>query len=253
MRRALVALAAVLLSCASEREPVVVIAHRGAATLEVENSLAAFRMAKKQGADGVELDVSLTKDGVNVIMHDELLDRTTTCTGPVRDRTLAELEASCRLKNDEPIRTLEQTLREIGGEFPLIFVEIKVWDDRAVAQTDDAITQILRSGHVANVVSSSYDEAVNARLAERQKDGIVAGWDARTDRALTQAQKHGSKWALLPFEVLGPHTGDLAKAAGKQLCVYVVSSRADFNTAYDAGVRVLMTDSVPLLRAAIDE
>lgn len=252
MRALLVALGCLLASCNTTRDPVVIIGHRGAPLLEVENSVASFRAAKKQGADGIELDVALTRDGINVVMHDDLLDRTTTCTGAVRARTLAEL-ASCRLKNDEPIRTLEQVLAEIGGELSLIFVEIKVFDDRAVAQTDDAVAQVLRSGHAAKIVISSYDEAANARVAERQKDGVVAGWDAKTEEALSKAQKAGSKWALMPVAALGAHSGDIAKGAGKQLCVYVVSAGADFNRAYDVGVRVMMTDSVPLLRALVDE
>ena len=235
-------------SCSSELEKVVVVSHRG--TLDVENSLGAFKAAKAQGADGVEFDVALTKDGVNVVMHDETLERTTTCSGLVRDRSLAELRAACRLQNGEPLRTLDEMLREVGPMFSVVFVELKVFDDRAREQADDVVTQVVRSGFAARVVASSYDELANRRLAERQADGIVAGWDALTEESLTNAQKFGSTWALLPFGALGPHSGDLARAAGKSLCVYVVSSRADFATAYDRGVRVMMTDSVPLLKAA---
>lgn len=241
-------LAGCLAGCTDDLEKVTIIAHRGA--LDVENSLGAFKGAKGQGADGIEFDVALTKDGIDVVMHDETLERTTTCTGLVRDRTLAELKSACTLKNGEPIRTLEEMLVEIGPEFSLIFVELKVFDGRAREQADDTVAQVLRSGHAAKIVMSSYDETANQRLAERQSDGVIAGWDARTEDALTQAQKFGSKWALLPFGALGARSGDVARAAGKGLCVYVVSSRADFTAAYDKGVRVMMTDSVPLLKAA---
>lgn len=253
MRRLLFGLAVLLGSCASEPERTWVIGHRGAPLLAVENSLASFRAAKSQGADGVEFDVALTRDGINVVMHDDVLDRTTTCTGAVRARTLAELRTSCRLTNDEPIRTLEEMLAEMGGDFPLLFVELKVFDDRASAQADDAVAQVVRSGWAQKIVLSSYDEGANRRLAERQTDGVVAGWDARTDEALTFAQKFGSQWALLPLAALGPRTGDLARAAGKQVCTYVVTSRAEFDTAYQAGVRVMMTDAIPLLKAAAAE
>lgn len=247
MKPLLLALPFLLSACASELEPIVIISHRGAGSSE--NSVTGFQLAKEQGADGIEFDVALTKDGVNVVMHDDTLDRTTTCTGLVRDRTLADL-ASCKLTNGEPIRTLEQFLGEVGPAFSLIFVELKVFDARAKEQADDTVAQVLRSGFAAKIVMSSYDETANQRLAERQADGVVAGWDARTEESLTNAQKYGSKWALLPFGALGAHSGDVARAAGKQLCVYVVSSRADFTTAYDRGVRVMMTDSVPLLKAA---
>ena len=52
-------------------------AHRGASGYAPENTLEAFEMAVKQQADGVELDVQLTKDGELVVLHDETLDRTT--------------------------------------------------------------------------------------------------------------------------------------------------------------------------------
>ena len=68
-----------------------VFAHRGASAYAPENTLAAFRLAEEQGADGIELDVQLTKDGQVVVIHDENIDRTGTGTGAVRDYTLEEL------------------------------------------------------------------------------------------------------------------------------------------------------------------
>lgn len=244
-------LAAALVGCGAEpREPVMVIGHRGAPLVAIENSLESFRAAKAQGADGVELDVAFTADGVDVVMHDERLERTTTCTGAVRDRTLEDL-AACRLKNGEPVRTLEAVLAEIGPEFRLIFVELKVFDGRAAAQADDVVAQVLRSGHASKIVASSYDATANIRLAARQPDGIVAGWDATTNEALSRATEHGARWALMPLRSLGGHEGDLARGTGKELAVYIVASASDFEQAYGAGVRVMMTDSVPLLRAVV--
>ena len=68
-------------------------AHRGGARLWPENSLRAFREALALGVDLLELDVHLSADGEVVVIHDPTLDRTTTGTGPVVDRTAAELRA----------------------------------------------------------------------------------------------------------------------------------------------------------------
>ncbi len=68
-----------------------VIAHRGASADAPENTLAAFGLGISQGADGVELDVHLTKDGKLAVIHDHRLDRTTTGTGLVKDKTMGEL------------------------------------------------------------------------------------------------------------------------------------------------------------------
>ena len=66
-------------------------AHRGFSGKYPENTMLAFRKALEAGADGIELDVQLTKDGQVVIIHDEKVDRTTNGTGNVRDYTLEEL------------------------------------------------------------------------------------------------------------------------------------------------------------------
>lgn len=68
-----------------------VIAHRGASGYAPENTLAAFQLAVEQGADMVELDVHLSRDGEVVVIHDDRLERTTDGHGLVGSATLAEL------------------------------------------------------------------------------------------------------------------------------------------------------------------
>ena len=71
---------------------ILVLGHRGASGYAPENTMPAFQMALDQGADGIELDVQLTKDGEIVVIHDETIDRTSNGTGWVKDYTLAELK-----------------------------------------------------------------------------------------------------------------------------------------------------------------
>jgi glycerophosphoryl diester phosphodiesterase len=68
-----------------------VFAHRGGGALAPENTLAAFELGLRAGADGLELDVHLSADGVPVVFHDDTLERTTNAGGPVAARTAAEL------------------------------------------------------------------------------------------------------------------------------------------------------------------
>lgn len=68
------------------------IAHRGFSGRYPENTMLAFEKALEAGADGIELDVQLTKDGQMVILHDERLDRTTNGSGFVKDYIYEELE-----------------------------------------------------------------------------------------------------------------------------------------------------------------
>ncbi len=68
-----------------------VVAHRGASSSLPEHTLAAYELALREGADGVECDVRLTSDGHLVCVHDRRIDRTSTGTGLVSDMTLAQL------------------------------------------------------------------------------------------------------------------------------------------------------------------
>ena len=60
-------------------------AHRGASAYAPENTMAAFEKAVEMGADGIELDVQLTKDGELVVIHDETIDRVSDGSGWGRD------------------------------------------------------------------------------------------------------------------------------------------------------------------------
>lgn len=93
-----------------------IIAHRGFSGVYPENTMLAFRKAIEIGADGIELDVHLSKDGQVMIIHDEALKRTTGLDGVISDYTRAELEkiSAGKTKNDEfgftPIPSLEEYL-----------------------------------------------------------------------------------------------------------------------------------------------
>src|SRR5262245_31637301 len=69
-----------------------VFAHRGGCDLGPENTIAAFDIGMSTGADGLELDVHLSADGVVVVHHDKTLDRTTNGSGPIAARTAQDLE-----------------------------------------------------------------------------------------------------------------------------------------------------------------
>jgi glycerophosphoryl diester phosphodiesterase len=71
---------------------VIIYAHRGTRGCSPENTMSAFRQVLNTKADGIELDVQLTKDGQVVICHDHDIDRTSNGSGWIKDFTLAELK-----------------------------------------------------------------------------------------------------------------------------------------------------------------
>ena len=92
-----------------------IFAHRGFSGYYPENTMLAFqKVAEETVADGIELDIQLTKDGEIVIMHDEMLDRTTNGSGWLKDHTLEELKmlsVGVTVKGFFPRQTIP-TLRE---------------------------------------------------------------------------------------------------------------------------------------------
>ena len=109
-----------------------VFAHRGGSALAPENTIAAFDNGLALGADGLELDVHLSRDGVVVVHHDRLLDRTTTLQGPIAERTAEELRRA-----DVP------TLAEVLARYrdPRIIIELKVNSAELAVATIDVVRQ----------------------------------------------------------------------------------------------------------------
>lgn len=97
-------------------------AHRGAAHVAPENTVAAFRGAIDQGADECELDLRATRDNALVVIHDDTVDRTTDGTGSVSDFGLADLQR-LEVGDGHRIPTFTEVLAEVG-DFPLQ-VELK--------------------------------------------------------------------------------------------------------------------------------
>ncbi len=127
---------------------ILVLGHRGYSAKYPENTLLAFRKAIEAGADGIELDVWLTKDGEVVVIHDETVDRTSNGSGKVKEMTLEELKA-LDFGSGEKIPTLEEVF-EVVPEDAIVNVEIK--DADAVEKTAD----IIGGNNPGRVIVSSF-------------------------------------------------------------------------------------------------
>lgn len=130
------------------------IAHRGASAYELENTLAAFRAANEMAADGVELDIHVTADGVPVVHHDPDVGGV-----PIADVASARL-TDHRLANGEPIPTLAETL-DVLGPGPIVFVEAK----SLPADRDAALLAVLDAGPApARYHVHAFDHRIIRRL-----------------------------------------------------------------------------------------
>ena len=151
-----------------------IVAHRGASAFAPENTISSFRRAIEDGADGVEFDVRLAKDGVPVVIHDTNLMRTGHRGENIADLTSAELSEvdvgswfnrayKKRASKDfisDTVPTLEDVLKELRGFRGLIFIELKCSDTEVEALCRAVCGVITPSPLLPQIVVKSFKLAV---------------------------------------------------------------------------------------------
>ena len=137
-------------------------AHRGASGYAPENTIPAFKLACLQRADGIELDIHLTKDGHLVVAHDETIDRCSNGTGRIADKTLKELlkyDFSNHMSDyhNTRIPTLEEVLLQAKGSGMTVNIEIKtgVVDYKGIEEK--ALNMVHKLGMSKRVIFSSFN------------------------------------------------------------------------------------------------
>lgn len=151
-----------------------VFAHRGGCALGPENTIAAFDLGRNAGADGLELDVHLSADGIVVVCHDDTLDRTTGSNGAVAAQTaaaLARVDAGHRFtdtKGGFPFRGLGigvPTLRDVLDRYRDLQIIIEMKENTAAIGNAVAAT-VRAAGAVERVCAAGYgQQALDAARA----------------------------------------------------------------------------------------
>lgn len=167
-----------------------IIAHRGASGYAPENTMASFQMAQKLGSQGIELDVQLTKDGVPVVIHDELLDRTTNLCGQVSTYTWEELRQADagswmgEAWREEKVPALEEVLDAFSGMF--LNIELKNSVVSHPGLEEKVISLITRYCDLANVILSSFNPQSVQRIKQLAPE-ISTGFLYETEPEHTSA------------------------------------------------------------------
>ena len=127
------------------RDHIAIIGHRGARALYPENTMVSFEKAVEMGVDGIETDVHMTTDGQLVLHHDDLLDRTTTGSGPIEAysyKELMEFDAGVKFSPKyagEKIPRLEEFLDLVQNTDLLLNVEMKDYRPEALRKTIETL------------------------------------------------------------------------------------------------------------------
>lgn len=264
MRRA-VALAAIVLAVvvsATAGPPVQVAAHRGGALLWAENSLLAFRNALALGADLLELDVHLTRDGEVVVIHDPTLERTSTGTGPVGTARLADL-AGVRLRGregavtDEPVPTLAQVLDLLRPALAELLLEIKVDAARRpyAGIEEKTLALVAAKGLRERTVVMAFEpdtlRRVRALDAGIRTTMLVSRSRVERERAtastvVSWATDVGATSLGVDHRVVDAPLVAAAREAGLRLAAWTVNAESDIRRVLDLGVAIIISDQPDL-------
>ena len=212
-----------------------IYAHRGSSGREPENTLRAFAAAIADGADGVELDLHATADGIPVVIHDRNIARTTNGQGYVDTLTLADLRAF-DAGLDERVPTFAEVLDLLAGR---VYLDIEIKQ----AEIHDAVLTELANHPTAHVAISSFDW--NILRAVRQSSPDVELWPltmtASSEALATAAELNSPAIALFA----GAVTADVAltlDAADLDLMVWTVNDVAQARLARTLGAAAICTD-----------
>jgi glycerophosphoryl diester phosphodiesterase len=225
--------------------PPLVIAHRGASIYEPENTLRAFDLAIRQGAQMIELDLHITLDHQVVVIHDPTLDHTTNLRGRVDQMMLDEIKRADAGKG-ERVPTLDETLDLTMGKVRL-YLEIK--DPYAAEET----LRIVRSrGCQSEVMLASFDIGLMRELGEEVRDielGVILGTTSFNPRVRLREAYPWIALRRINYQVLCMQVelcfGYLArrtKASGKKLYVWTADEERQFARMISLGVDGIVTN-----------
>ena len=232
-----------------------VFAHRGGAALAPENTLAAFDNGIALGADGLELDVHLSRDGVVMVHHDPELNRTTNLDGPINQRTadeLAQADAGWWFsRGDEyPFRGRSggvPTLAEVLTRYPgcRIIIELKT-SSAELARA--VVAAVLAADAVERVCVGSFD--VRGLRVVRALEPAIVTSAARVEVIWTLMKV----WCRQPLTVASYGGYQVPERSGRLQVV----SRAFVTSAHRAGLGVQAwtvdrpEDALRLLNIGVD-
>jgi glycerophosphoryl diester phosphodiesterase len=239
---------------------VTAIAHRGGSKLRPENTMAAFDHAVALGADAIECDVHLSRDGEVVVIHDPTLDRTTDASGPVSARTareLAAIDAGARFGAAEgfPFRGRGIGVPRLADllsahpAMPLI-IEVKGDDDRVAARVVEVVRE---AGAASRVVIGGFSHRV-LEAVRRNHPALPTGASSSEARSAVRrstfglAVRAGAYQAFhVPFvwfgrQRFGRRFVHAARRAGRPVQAWIVDDPAQMRLLLGWGVTGIISD-----------
>ena len=246
-----------------------IIGHRGASALAPENTLAAFRRAIEDGADGIEFDVRLAKDGVAVVIHDATLERTGSFRSRVSQLTAAELNAidvgswfraseSSRSFAGEKVPSLQQLFDLYSDNEGLLYLEMKEEPGAGNELVEEVVRMIQVSQLQDRVIVECFELSLIAQV--KQIDSTIrtaALFEPKLSRPVSfirprlasVARAHGADEIALHHTLASPRAIENARRLGLRVIVWTVDDPEWVMKAQTMGVTGLITNDPARLLA----
>lgn len=248
-----------------------IIAHRGASAIAPENTLAAFRQAIADGAEGIEFDVRPAGDGVPVVFHDAKLNRVGRCEGRVIDfssKQLQTLDVGSWFNEQKPkkynsafsketVSTLKQTLEFLSDYKGLIYIELKCKKSEIETLVKNVCEEIKKFKRLENIIVKSFKLEVIPRIRQICPDIKTAALFApkimnilrKEKNLLTLADELGANQVSLHYSLV---TGSLMKKIDEKnvpLTIWTVDNPLWVKRALNLGVDAIITNNPARLLA----
>ncbi|GAA0368447.1 glycerophosphodiester phosphodiesterase [Bacillus horti] len=226
-----------------------IIAHRGSKGTHPENTMVAFLEALEVGAEGIELDVHLSKDGIPVVIHDETLERTTNGKGWVKDYTVEELkcfEASAEFgaeHKEATIPTLEETLEWLASTQLLLNIELKNGLLPYPTMEEKIVELVNKYSLEERIIFSSFNHYSLVKLHQLQPEietailfmeGLYEPWN--------YAKSIGAKGLHCYLPVAQPLLLQRAREEGTPVRPFTVNEEAHIRALIQGGSSAIITD-----------
>ncbi|PTX65063.1 glycerophosphoryl diester phosphodiesterase [Melghirimyces profundicolus] len=231
-----------------------VYAHRGYSSVAPENTMAAFRRAAEAGADGLELDVHLTKDGHVVVIHDYTLQRTTDGTGRVKDFTLEEirrLDAGSWFGEEfrcERVPLLEEVLGLAADRDLYLNIELKNNQYPEPGLENRVLELTERYGWTGKTVISSFNHH-SLRKVKREKPDLDTAilYMSHLFEPWEYVQRAGLSSIHPYWPTVTKEMAESCRERGLPLRPFTVNRAGEMRRLVSIGVEAIITDKVETL------
>ena len=227
-----------------------IFAHRGASGNAPENTLEAFDLAVRMGADGVELDVQVCRSGELVVAHDETVDRVSDGSGRICDHSLKELKslAFCRTHpeyKNARLPLLSEVFQLLQPSGLSVNIELK----NSIIDYPDlerkVLEEVLRNFNPERIIFSSFNHYSMIRMKKLAPSvpcgllyeaALIRPWEYASRLGMDAIHPHYSEILLAPDECVSAHM------AGLRVNTWTVNTPDAMDAVLRAGADILITN-----------